>query len=178
MWDVPSKATSLLVSNPSPKHTPTGYIFHGLSIVLNSPPKTFTSGPPPSILNVSYTCSCSPLSPLPSTSLSPPFPSQFPSQFPTNPAGLSSPALSQFPPCPSSSPCPYLSLNKPSILFHRPHKIHAFATPRSKMTPADTEVPITPPTCWKDEKRDSRAPDVAATTIHVIITIVEWPRLK
>ena len=27
-----SRATSVAVSNPSPKRTPTGYIFHGLSI--------------------------------------------------------------------------------------------------------------------------------------------------
>jgi hypothetical protein len=48
---IPSRAISVLVSNPSPNKTPIGYIFHGQSINLNILFRTLNSGPPPSKLS-------------------------------------------------------------------------------------------------------------------------------
>lgn len=41
-----------------------------------------------------------------------------------------------------------------------------------------TDVPTMPPMYWKLSKRSRSAPDVAATTMQVMMTMVEWPRLK
>ncbi|KAK5631930.1 hypothetical protein RRF57_007644 [Xylaria bambusicola] len=45
-------------------------------------------------------------------------------------------------------------------------------------TAALTLVPMMPPTYWKPSKRSRRAPAVAATTMHIMMMMVEWPREK
>lgn len=51
--DMPKSATSDEVSNPSPKSTPNGYIFQGVSMSLNIPLKIENRHPAPSNENAS-----------------------------------------------------------------------------------------------------------------------------
>jgi hypothetical protein len=41
----------------------------------------------------------------------------------------------------------------------------------------DTETPTIPPIVWNVSNLSARAAEVAATTIVMMITTVEWPRL-
>jgi hypothetical protein len=134
---IPSTAISLLVSKPRPNRTPSGYIFHGLSMNLKTFLKSRTMIPPPS---------------------------------------KSKPAT-----VPSGAACrsPTSSSRRTTLMRCMSfHNIQALPIPSKMRTPALTPVPIIFPTFRNPSNLLSSAPLVAATTIHVIITIVECPRLN
>lgn len=55
--------------------------------------------------------------------------------------------------------------------------MYAFIRPSRIRNAALTEVPMIPPTVLKLSKRSETAAAVAATTIDVMITILDWVRL-
>jgi hypothetical protein len=58
------------------------------------------------------------------------------------------------------------------------YRIYAFMMPKRIRNAALTEVPMIPPMVLNLSKREETAAAVAATTIDVMITIVEWPSEK
>ncbi len=88
------------------------------------------------------------------------------------------PSTANGPAAPSAARPSLCALSSSRSLFTRFHSTQLFPAQRISSTVAVTLVPTMFPTRWKLSNRSLSAPDVAATTTHVMITMVKWPRLK